>query len=139
MGQRGFDNKFDIDFKDGLIAEKQLMKLIGTCKIEVKNDFFIDRTGNIAIEYENKGKPSGISVTEADWYAIFLGNTNAEVCVFIKVDALKELSKTFYMKNGCKNGGDNDSAKFILIPWAEIIKLNNYGQKQERWKEHREK
>ena len=139
MGKRGFENKFDIDFKDGLIAEKQLMHLIGACKIEVKNDFFVDRTGNIAIEYECRGKPSGISVTESDWYAIFLGNTNAEVCVFIKVSALKELAKTFYVKNGAKNGGDDNAAKFILVPWAEIIRLSNYGEKQKCWKEHRKK
>lgn len=135
----GANNKFDLDLKDGMIAEKQLLNLLGTCKIEVKNDFFIDKTGNIAVEYECWGKPSGISVTESDWYAIFLANTDSEVCVMIKTNALKELSRTFYTKGALKEGGDQNMSKFILIPWIEIIKLNNYGEESKRWEKHRKK
>lgn len=137
MPQRGFDNKFDIDLQDGLVAEMQFLHILGNCKVEIKNDFHIDRTGNIAIEYECRGKPSGISVTEADWYAIFLGNTNAEICVMIKVDALKALAKTFYKKNGKRHAGDDGTARVILVPWKEIINLSNYGEKSECWKKHR--
>ena len=132
------NNKFDLDLKDGMIAEKQMLRLLGTCKIEVKNDYFLDKTGNIAIEYRCWGKPSGISVTEADWYAIFLGNAKAEICVLIKVEALKALARTFFKNGSVKKGGDQDQSEFILVPWSEIIKLSNYGEESKRWKEHRQ-
>lgn len=35
---------------------------------EVKNDLMAAKTGNAAIEYECRGKPSGIAVTEADYW-----------------------------------------------------------------------
>ena len=34
---------------------------------EVKNDLMAAKTGNAAIEYECRGKPSGITVTKADY------------------------------------------------------------------------
>lgn len=34
---------------------------------EVKNDLMAAKTGNAAIEYECRGKPSGIAVTKADY------------------------------------------------------------------------
>jgi hypothetical protein len=40
-------------------------------KYEVKADRFMFKTGNFLIEYESNKKLSGISVTEADYYAIF--------------------------------------------------------------------
>ena len=41
---------------------------------EVKNDLMAERTGNVAIEYESRGKLSGISVTKADfWIYKFTG------------------------------------------------------------------
>lgn len=42
MPQRGFDNKFDIDLQDGLVAEMQFLHILGNCKVEIKNDFHID-------------------------------------------------------------------------------------------------
>ena len=139
MPRSNSDYKFDLDFQDGLIAEGQLLRLFANCKVEVKNDYFIDKTGNIAIECKCWGKPSGISTTEADWFAIGLGNTDAEIFVFIKVTALKELVKTFYNLNGYKHGGDQNASRFVLIPWQEIINLSNYGTEQERWKNQRQK
>jgi hypothetical protein len=39
-----------------------------TVYYEVKRDTFTSRTNNICIEFESNGIPSGISVTEADYY-----------------------------------------------------------------------
>jgi len=37
-------------------------------KFEVKHDIENQKTGNIAIEFSSWGKPSGIEVTQADWW-----------------------------------------------------------------------
>jgi hypothetical protein len=39
---------------------------------EVKKDRVTKRTGNIAIEFECRNKPSGISITTADYYLYFI-------------------------------------------------------------------
>lgn len=45
-----------------------------TVTFEVKYDLKVEQTGNIAIEYECRGKPTGIAITEADyWVYKFLG------------------------------------------------------------------
>jgi hypothetical protein len=45
--------------------------ILDSVKYEVKADRFMFKTGNVLIEYESNKKASGISITEADYYAIF--------------------------------------------------------------------
>jgi hypothetical protein len=45
-------------------------------KYEVKFDSFLERTGNFCIEISSNGKPSGLSVTEAEFYIIFDSSDN---------------------------------------------------------------
>ncbi len=47
-------------------------------KIELKEDFMCKLTGNIALEYECRGKDSGINVTDADLY-VYKIHTNSGV------------------------------------------------------------
>ena len=59
--------KFDIDLEYGKVREKQVADMLQDKKIEVKSERGMwQNTGNIAIEYESYGKPSGINATEAD-------------------------------------------------------------------------
>lgn len=37
-------------------------------KFEVKEDFMCVDTGNVALEFECRGKPSGITISDADYY-----------------------------------------------------------------------
>jgi hypothetical protein len=54
-------------------ADLQISLLGGTVKtIEVKEDRYHAKSGNFAIEYFSRGKPSGINVTKADYYLIIL-------------------------------------------------------------------
>lgn len=60
--------------------------------LEIKTDVLISEkrdTGNMFIEYESRGKPSGISVTKADIFITYFKNIN-EVWV-IKTEDLKNL------------------------------------------------
>ena len=53
--------KFDLDLQYGKVREQRVADMLQDKKIEVKSerDMWV-RTGNIAIEYESYGKPSGI-------------------------------------------------------------------------------
>ena len=73
--------KFDIDLQWGKVREKNGAKMLQDKKIEVKSERDIwQSTGNIAIEFESYGKPSGICSTEADyWFHNFLMLSSAYV------------------------------------------------------------
>jgi len=60
--------KFDIDLQYGKVREQLVADMLQDKKIEVKSERDVwQRTGNIAIEYECYGKPSGINATESDY------------------------------------------------------------------------
>ena len=61
--------KFDIDLEYGKVREKMVADMLQDKKIEVKSERDVwQKTGNIAIEYECYGKPSGINATESDYW-----------------------------------------------------------------------
>ena len=82
---------------------------------EIKTDVYVSPgkdTGNLVVEFESRGKPSGISVTEADFYVYFMPKLN-EVWN-IRVDELKKLIKSNNFKK--VSGGDEGSeTKMYLI------------------------
>ena len=62
------NKKFDIDLKYGQIREDKVKDMFSNAQIEVKSErSWWKKTGNIAIEYEYRGKPSGIYATDRDW------------------------------------------------------------------------
>ena len=53
--------KFDLDLSYGKVREQRVADMLTDKKIEVKSERGMwVKTGNIAIEYESYGKPSGI-------------------------------------------------------------------------------
>jgi len=96
-------------------------------KYEIKTDIFLSKendTGNMVVEFESRGKESGISVCEADYYVYYIPNLGE--LWNIKMDDLKSLIK----KNKFKvvSGGDDGSnTKMYLIKrWAYIKHFNFY-------------
>ena len=73
---------------------------------EAKTDVYPKDTGNIFIEFECRGKPSGIEVTTADWFVTYFKHYN-EIW-FIKTSKLKKLisENNFYTTS---NSGDSGS------------------------------
>lgn len=57
--------------------------------LEVKRDKYLDRTGNICIEYASNGKDSGISVTTADFY-LYMNDAMDRVWM-IETDYIRQL------------------------------------------------
>lgn len=117
-----YNNDFKYDLKIGQVGETMLNEILHDSTIEVKRDSWIGRTGNIAVEYQSRGKPSGISTTKAShWCFIFSNEFNDEVMIIIETERLKRISRIFYNKGNVKLMGDNNTSKSVLIPAEKII------------------
>jgi len=114
-----FNNDFKYDLKVGQVAEEQLAELLTNKKIEVKRDLKAIVTGNIYVEYFSRGKLSGISRSEADYYCYFL--TDGRMFL-IKTEELKNLCRVYIGTSRDKAGGDSNTSKGILLPLSDLIK-----------------
>jgi len=106
------DNKYDI-----------LIKYKGKeAKVEVKEDFTCKKTGNIGVEFSCRGKPSGISVSEADFYIYKAHEPTNEIHFYMmKTKNLKKLIKNKLYKR-IVNGGDRYSNSLNYLFDLEYIK-----------------
>lgn len=117
------DNKFDIDLSKAQIREKELRDILGKSKVEVKTDSIWKGSKNLAVEFRCRGKPSGISVSEAEYYAFILdANTYTEGIIIIPIEKLLYLARKFYRMGKVKNGGDDNASEMVLIPIVEFVK-----------------
>ena len=108
-----YNNDFRYDLKVGQVAEKMLADILEGKKIEVKKDLQAHKTGNIFVEYESRGKPSGLATSEAEYYCYFLSD---EHFVIIESDRFKGICRNFLNTNRDIKGGDSNTSKGILLP-----------------------
>lgn len=117
------DSKWDIDLAFGNKHEKLIGDLLTLNKneIEVKaeRDWWA-RTGNLCIEIERRGKPSGLTITKAKiWVHVLTKGNKQMMRLVINVPILKKLANEF--KDNWKMVGDRKETKAIMIPWKEIM------------------
>ena len=118
------DNKFDIDLRIGEEYEDSLAKILSLEKVEVKTE--IDKwkeTGNIAVEIRCRGKLSGLSVTEASYWAHILSYRGyIKSVILLPVEELKRVVKELLEKKEARlvMGGDDNESQFVLIPLKKI-------------------
>lgn len=112
-----FNSDFRYDLKIGQGYETKLFELLGT-EIEVKRDFKCLETKNIYVEYQSRGKLSGISTSQAKWWAYWLSD---EVCILIEISELKAKCRKYLGTDRDKQGGDNNTSKGILLPLNELV------------------
>jgi hypothetical protein len=75
---------------------------------EIKEDFTCERTGNVGMEFECRGKPSGISVSKADYYIYKIHSKDGVRVYIYKTSQLKAMvSDKLYFR--VVNGGDTGS------------------------------
>ena len=122
------NKKFDIDLKYGQIRENKVREMFSKCQIEVKSErSWWKKTGNIAIEYEYRGKPSGIYATKSDYWFHRLEGDRDEFCTLVfKTSILKGIVDK-YKDKLTKNVGDNKASKCVLIPIKDIFNKEFYG------------
>lgn len=112
---------FDLDLKDGLKAESDLANILMDRggKVEVKRDFKARETGNVFVELLHRGKPSGLSTTESEWWAVWVD----EFHVFIVATAiLKRKVHDHAKENGFRPvyGGDDNLSQGVLLPVSKL-------------------
>ena len=112
-----YNNDFKYDLKVGQVKEKELGDIFNLKTIEVKYDLQALSTGNVYGEYESRGKKSGISISESDYYCFCFGETFH----LIKTQDLKNRCREFLGTNRDKKGGDNNTSKGILLPINKLI------------------
>tara|TARA_R110000824_G_scaffold28206_5_gene95059 strand:- start:11626 stop:12003 length:378 start_codon:yes stop_codon:yes gene_type:complete len=116
-----YNNDFRYDLEVGQEGERLVDSLFKSKRIEVKRDSWVGRTGNIAIEYESRGKQSGIATTEAEyWIIIFSREYEDKVMLVLETKRLKEVARKYYKAGKIKKMGDSNTSIAVLIPLSEI-------------------
>lgn len=114
--------KFDLDLQYGQVREQMVADMLQDKKIEVKSERGMwMKTGNIAIEYESYGKPSGIAATESDyWFHNLCVEDEVFATLVFKTDNLRKIiSQLDYVKT--VNGGDNWASKMYLLNLQKLF------------------
>ncbi len=119
--------KFDIDLEYGTIREEKVAEMLTDKKIEVKSERGMwMKTGNICIEYESYGKPSGIAATEADYWFHNLCIEDNIFCTFIfDVPKLKQLIDKLDFKKSV-SGGDHNASRLWLVNIQKLFTSDVY-------------
>jgi len=121
-----YNNDFRYDLKLGQEGEKLVASIFTNPTIEVKTDSWIYKTGNVAIEYESRGKPSGIATTQAAyWTIVFSGGYNNQVIITIETERLKRIARKYLKKGKTKAVGDSNTSLVVLIPATKLIELKD--------------
>lgn len=130
-----FNSDFKYDLALGQIGEGWIGKILSDKTIEVKFDFACYRTGNFYIEYESRGKPSGIAKTESDYWMLIaatesggrlksnlseLQSSDVLFSVMISTERLKEMCRERYFRKDVKGGDDNTSLG-VLIKAKDLL------------------
>jgi hypothetical protein len=111
---------FDIDVEYGMRGENYLLDVLTTKRIEVKTDRIAHITGNVAVEYRYRGRPSGIATTEADYWAFLLYDMTT--IIMVPTEKLKAIAREKYKQDQITLGGDENASEMILIPVNELTK-----------------
>jgi DNA-binding beta-propeller fold protein YncE len=76
-------------------------------------------TGNIFIEYQSRGKLSGIATTQAEYWCYWLSDFHL---ILIETEELKKMCRIYLNTKRDVCGGDNNTSKGVLLPLTDFIK-----------------
>jgi len=143
----GYEPRFDFDLRRGKVGEKYVSKILNALQrgtIEVKTDYGSNRTGNLFVEFEQKGKtgdwkPSGIAASEAEFWAFAF----KDGAVIVRSSHLKKVCKEVLKESptvvrdgqefpaavGHRGGNDNsNAARGVKLPLSRLVdSLKNFG------------
>lgn len=126
--------KFDLNLSEGIEGEKLFLDVIKSGKVEVKSEQgkWSD-TNNICIEFESYGKPSGIEVTEADyWVQNLMVDGKHYATIVMPKEVLKEVvgSEDFRWVKG----GDHNASKMWLVSLSKLFSKSTVMKALGLWK-----
>jgi hypothetical protein len=113
---------FDLDLKGGEAWEDFFSNIVASGKVECKRDKKAHQTGNVFIEYECRGRCSGLSVTEATWWAIGIEGSNGDIetAILVSVPWLKDKCRTYLGTTRDVVGGDDKATRGVLLCLADF-------------------
>ena len=112
--------KFTKDLSYGKKHEKLVMKSMEN--FELKTDRMAHRTGNVYVEFQSRGKDSGIRTSKSDtWIFKIVSKGDRHLfSIHIPLTRLKKLVSKDYR---VVPGGDNLTSKGYLVPITDLIKI----------------
>ena len=114
-----FNSDFRYDLEVGQLQEKWLAELLDSKKIEVKRDFKASQTGRVFVEFFCRGKASGISTTEADFWCFIL---DEETVIIIPTEKLILLVDEAVKSGKVVSGGDSNLSQGALVMVERLVK-----------------
>ena len=110
--------KFTKDLSYGKKHEKLVMKSMEN--FELKTDRMAHKTGNVYVEFQSRGKDSGIRTSKSDtWIFKIVSKGDRHLfSIHIPLTRLKKLVSKDYR---VVLGGDNLTSKGYLVPMTDLI------------------
>jgi|TARA_R110002012_G_scaffold143911_4_gene302120 hypothetical protein len=112
-----YNSDFRYDLEVGQVSEKALAEIFENKKVEVKRDLMARNTGNLFIEFESRGKPSGIATSESEYYAFDIG----ELFIILSKENLMSIVSPLMGTAAEVKGGDNNTSLGVLLPINKLI------------------
>ncbi len=85
--------------------------------VEIKEDFMCKKTGNVCVEYESRGKPSGINATKAQLYFYKIHEPDGSVNVYgAKTNTIRQMIKDSLYTRTVSGGDAGSNTKSYLFP-----------------------
>lgn len=125
---RCLNEKFDIQLSNALIAERQLAEMLAFgnfAKLELKTESHLwEKTGNVCIEYKHDDKPSGIAVTEADFWVHDLRRDGSTLLyLVVPMERMKELTRAAIKRGDFRRGaGDGGRQTVALLKLTDLLR-----------------
>lgn len=116
--EENHDNRFDLKIT---LADGDIIT------VEIKEDFTCRRTGNVGLEFECRGRDSGIRVSQADVYLYKLHQPNGKIGFYIiETASLKAMicdKKYHRIVTGGDPGSDSKNYLFKLEVFKKHARL----------------
>lgn len=116
---------FDVDLAFGEARETAFVAALTDCHVECKSDQKCRVTGNVAIEIRQgstdlgKGRPSGLSVSTASYWAI---EYEDDAWIVIRKALLKAKTEFAYRDGRRRMVGDGNRYECVLVPIDWLVR-----------------
>lgn len=110
---------FDLDLRHGEAREGALVHELLRSRVEVKSDGQARRTGQVFVEYADRGRPSGIAVTTAARWAFEVDDDH---WVIVPTERVREAARRALREGRRAVGGDFDRCDGALVPVEWLVR-----------------
>lgn len=124
---------FDLDLPGGQVGEIAFLNIATSGKHEIKRDYEVSNTGNIAVELQYNGRPSCLSITEAPFWVYWLSGRQYqdEVAIIITVARLRKLAKIGHLTHG----GDGKKSLLSIFNVRDLLQPIDWIERRLKRKE----